>query len=544
MRRVLVPIGLALALVAAGCASPVVVPIDAPAFDAKATALDQEPADVSNPAAEQRRFQEAGDIRKNILDYDRATLDANSVALADAMDNLAWDYLNDAMLSQGMLHNADRARTLYAQATTLLRRARAIDEQALGPDDVQIASVFFHQALLAGTPKDHQALVARAVSIYEKRIGPNAPVIAEVLAATLGGYVERVDQYREVEAILKRVVSIREAAFGPDDRRVADALERLGYFYFTNLDRYDLAEEVEQRALTIYEKTLPNSPKIATLLLSIAENYQAQHRLGEAEGVYRRAAAIFTAALGPDDLYVGLTLNALAAVYRDEERYEPAKDTFRRALEIFAKVYPENDATTAFYTSQIADIDRLEGKFAEADALRDQARDFARRHGSDPDDIGFTELDLAEGRFDAVEKVERKKLAQIGTQAYPFDPGGMYIHDTLARALDGQTRLAEAAAESKVAVAIATARAARDAGQRSVGATNERKSRRGIVGRFVDYEERLARTDAEQRQGIVGKTFQAAQLAATSSTEQAVAAMAVRFATSDNALANSHPRAR
>lgn len=537
MRHSPILICIAFLLGSAGCRSPV-VDVDVSALHAQASALDQDLVDVDNPAPEERRFREAGELRKQILDYDWATLDANSLVLADAMDHLAWDYINDAMLSKGMLHQIDRPNALYAEATKLLQNALAIDEHADPPDNEQVANVSFHLALGPVSAAERQRLIARAVVIYEKRLGPNAPVIADVLLTSLGGYEQRVTHYHEIEAVLKRVVSIRALAYGPDDRRVADALERLGYFYFTNLDRYDLADEVEQRALSIYEKTLdPNAPKIAALLLSLGENYQAQHRLSEAESLYKRAAAIFEKALGPDDLYVAITLNGLAQVYRDESLYEPAKDTFRRALEIFRKVYPQNDATTISYTSQIADIDRLEGDLADADALRDQVRDFARRHGLDADDVGFTALDLAERRFDIVEKVERKKLAALDVQAQPFDPGGMYVHDLLARALDGEGRAAEALAESRKAVAIATERAARDAGQRSVGAINERRSRRGIVAHYIDFAQRLACEPRAECQSLTDGTFQAAQLAEASSTEEAVAAMAVRLASSDSAMA-------
>jgi CHAT domain-containing protein len=527
----------ALALGATGCQTPV-ASIDTKALEAKATALDQRAGDVDDPAAEQRRFREAGELRKQILDYDRATAGGDSALAADAMDHLAWDYLNDANLSMGMLHQSDRGRTLFAEARALLQHALAIDERAYAADDEHIASVSFHLAMATGAGAEHQRLAERAIAIYEKREGASAPAIADILAITVADYDVRVPRYREIEATWKRVVSIRETAFGADDRRVADALNRLGYFYFTYAERYDLAEDVNQRALAIYEKTLdPNAPKIAVQLLAIAESYQAQHRLGEAEGLYRRAAAIYAAARGPDDLYVAITLNLLAQVYRDEERYDLAKETFRQALAIMKKVYPANDSNPIYYESQIADTDRLAGNLADADAVRGRLSAFARDHGRDPDDVGLTELDLAEKRFAVVEKVARRQIASLDTQAHPFDPGGMAVYDQLARALDGQGRLAEALAASRNAVAIATARAVRDAGQRSVGAINERRSRRGIVVRYVDLAERAARQDGAERQGLADETFHAAQLAEASSTEQALSAMAVRFSTADAALA-------
>src|SRR5580658_4496535 len=77
-------------------------PVDVAALEAQASALDADPDDcvIATPAV--KRFREAAAIRQRILEADRARLPVDSPAIAEAMDDLAWDFIKDAPLSWGM----------------------------------------------------------------------------------------------------------------------------------------------------------------------------------------------------------------------------------------------------------------------------------------------------------------------------------------------------------------------------------------------------------------------------------------------------------
>lgn len=203
MRRSRILICVAFLLGSAACRSPV-VDVDVKALGARASALDRELADVDNPAPEQRRFREAGELRKQILDYDRATLDANSLVLADAMDRLAWDHINDAMLSKGMLHQIDRPNALYAEATKLLRSALTIDEHADPPDN--------EAAQLAEASSTEEAVAAMAV-----RLASSDNAMAKLIRDRDDAQLER----QRIEASLTNALGA-----GARDASAEDAIRR------------------------------------------------------------------------------------------------------------------------------------------------------------------------------------------------------------------------------------------------------------------------------------------------------------------------------
>jgi len=136
-------------------------PIDIAALQTQASALDGDPDDcvIATPAV--KRFREAAAIRQRILEADRASLPADSPALAEAMDDLAWDDIKDATLSWGMFHDPTRGKAMYANARVLLQAAQKIYERSHQADDERIARLSFHLALLPETPAERQAFIAR-----------------------------------------------------------------------------------------------------------------------------------------------------------------------------------------------------------------------------------------------------------------------------------------------------------------------------------------------------------------------------------------------
>ena len=105
-------------------------------------------------------------------------------------------------------------------------------------------------------------------------------------------------RYSEAIPLAQRALTIWEKGLGPDHPNVATALNNLAELYRFQ-GRYADADPLYKRALAMREKTLgPNHPDVAQSLNNLAEFYRAQGRDVDAEPLYKRALAINEKALG------------------------------------------------------------------------------------------------------------------------------------------------------------------------------------------------------------------------------------------------------
>jgi CHAT domain-containing protein len=508
----------------------------------------------------QGKFREATELRRQELAAAEATHADDDPAIGDALDRLGYDELADAIPSSLFRHETERAQIVLKEADGVLARAVAIDLKAYGPDDLHVAVATRHLAAVRvfdGHPDQGEVLYRQSIAIYEKRKGPNATEIADILADAESLFYAP-ERHDELERNLKRVIAIRETAYGSDSARVADGLDRLAYFYENYGKRPDLEEPVAKRAFDIREKTAaPDSLALAQSILTLASVYVSEGRLDEAEALYKRAVAIDQKREGGDAINVAIDLNALAHTYEAEGRGQDAKEVYQQILPIFEKHFGPEDGDVALALEEIAGIDMSQGRFDEAKALLDRVQKFAARRearqsknyvdGDAQLANSYTQLYLAEGKPAEADSAFQIILAVAAR--HTTEPSGPYsdtdvngpvraqLFDLHARIYQAENRLPQAMVESRAALRIVAIRASRVTGQRSAGVLVERRSWRGVFVRNVELSESLALRDATARPTLTDTAFETAQLAEASSTEAAVAGMAARFASGTDALA-------
>lgn len=107
-------------------------------------------------------------------------------------------------------------------------------------------------------------------------------------------------RYAEAEQLLARALSICEKALGPDHPDVATSLNNLANLYH-NQGKYSEAKPLHVRSLSIREKVFePDHPDVALSLNNLARLYDNQGKYAEAEPLYVRSLGIHEKALGPD----------------------------------------------------------------------------------------------------------------------------------------------------------------------------------------------------------------------------------------------------
>jgi CHAT domain-containing protein/Tfp pilus assembly protein PilF len=268
------------------------------------------------PSAQERIAQ----LQAKTADIER-TSGSNSPALASALNELAIVYFGQAD---------------YASAEPLLRRALAIRETALGPDDLMTAQVINNLAQVLqerGNYADTEPLLLRSLAIYEKVRGPDHPDVALALN-NLAGLYRLMGNYRRAEPLYQRALDIREKTVGSEHPLVAVALNNFGLLYQQEGD-LKKARPLLERSLAIRERTLgPDHVDVGRALNNLAVVSQEEGDLVSAEQLYLRAIANYEKAYGRIHPLVGQALNNLAVVYLLKGEYAKAGPLYEEALSI------------------------------------------------------------------------------------------------------------------------------------------------------------------------------------------------------------------
>jgi CHAT domain-containing protein/tetratricopeptide (TPR) repeat protein len=195
----------------------------------------------------------------------------------------------------------------YAEAEPLMKRAVAIDEKALGPENSRVSRDPVTRAVNYGNlsrdlstlallyryqlrQTEAEPLMKRALAITEKERGGDLGARLNDLASL---YAEQ-RRYSEAEPLFKRALAITEKERGPEGRDVATDLSNLGMLY-QEQGRYAEAEPLMKRAVVIDEKALePDDPNLGRDLSNLAGLYYVQSDWARAADYWRRSTSIIT----------------------------------------------------------------------------------------------------------------------------------------------------------------------------------------------------------------------------------------------------------
>jgi tetratricopeptide (TPR) repeat protein len=185
------------------------------------------------------------------------------------------------------------ALALKAIAESRFDDARVLLAEAQQAKEVELVRIY--QA--RGETEMYAGRYGDAVGWYEKALAFNRDDLG-LLNATAVALLDA-GQYAKAEPLLQRALTIWEKVLGPEHPDVATSLNNLALLYRVQ-GQYAKAEPLYQRALTIWEKALgPEHPDVALSLNNLAGLYQDQGQYAKAEPLYQRALVIAEKALGP-----------------------------------------------------------------------------------------------------------------------------------------------------------------------------------------------------------------------------------------------------
>ena len=475
----------------------------------------------------QSRYAQAEPLFKRSLVITEKALGADHPDVGMALNNLAVLY---------------RTQGRYAQAEPLYQRALAIQEKALGPNHPDVGMALNNlAALFVGQSQYAQAepLYRRALTIQEKALGPDHPAVGVTLnnlAALFAGQ----SQYAQAEPLYQRSLAIQEKALGPNHPAVATTLDDLAEQYRT-LGQYTQAEPLYQRALAIKEKALGGDhPNVGTALNNLAVLYRTQGRHAQAEPLYQRALAIQEKAFGPNHPAVAATLGNLAGLYSNQGQYAEAEPLYQRSLAILEKAHGADHPAVAGTLGNLAGLYSAQGRYAQAEPLYQRALTiWEKALGPGHPDVAttlsnFARLYSIQGQYAKAHPLYLRALA-INQQALgPDHPVVATILNNFAVLYVREGLIREALSMARKATAIYRQRIV--AGGTGHSAIQEASKNR------LGFHNHLAllpmNPDKEPSDKITDEAFQIVQLEQASGTASAIAKMASRFASGDDALAS------
>ena len=433
----------------------------------------------------------------------------------------------------------------FPQAEIYLSRALEIRQRTLEPNHYQIAVSLNNLALLyQDNAKFEKALelYQRSVPIMRKAKGPDHSETGLVIGNIANMYRD-LGRLDEAEREQLRSLAIREKALGSDHVQVSHAVNNLAYIY-VDQGRYGEVEKAYKRALNIQSATWrPDHPGIASTLNNLGRVYRLQARLDEAETLYKRALAIWEKAKGPSSLSASIAINNLAVVYTRRGKFEEAIALHERSLAIKEKALGPDHPDVAGAMQNLAENYKHLKQYAKAEeldkrslAIREMA--LGPEHTYVADSLNNMGNVYAEqSRYAEALTLYDRAIAirdKLHGPNHIVTAGDL---ENVALAHEGLGDLGKAHAATHRATSIYRTRAAKAGGAVSGGTQGECRGLKGLFFLHVHNALGLAIQDPPQRDALHSEAFEVAQFTSDTTTAGAVARMAARFATGDDALA-------
>ncbi|MHB9129815.1 MAG: tetratricopeptide repeat protein [Armatimonadota bacterium] len=233
-------------------------------------------------------------------------------------------------------HEPSQAGALFQQALTLY-------EKRYGPDDPHLASVLFTVTNVCGSSDcstlDVNACWKRYLDIQQKTLGATQRDWVDVLPSAIS-YYARIEQSEEGEQCRRKLLAIDESTFGADDVRILPNLEQLRDL----LEAQGKAKEVEsliQRELEVREKAMgKNHPSLASPLQKLADIHAGAGQVVKAKEEVIRALALAESAFWEGDSRIIHLLKKYASLLSSVMLTQEAEQVNKR-LNTLAIRYPE-----------------------------------------------------------------------------------------------------------------------------------------------------------------------------------------------------------
>lgn len=215
-------------------------------------------------------------------------------------------------------------------------------------------------------------VLKRVLELREQALGPNDLLVATTLGFLASAY-NQIGDTASAEPLYLRALKINEKLFGLDSPEVIQQDIELAGFYSGRGD-YAKAEELNLQALAFYERThQTDSPILASLLAALGEENHARGDYENAEKYYERSRIVWAKIVGPDHFHLAPSYTHLGRVAYDAGDYAKAEAMFQRALVLTEKGLGAEHTSVTKYRNDLAMLYCTTGNYDKGEALYQQS---------------------------------------------------------------------------------------------------------------------------------------------------------------------------
>ena len=193
----------------------------------------------------------------------------------------------------------------------------------------------------------------------------------------LGNALAKVKKYEKAIVILDRCKSINLDIQGDDNPSTATILEKITDCKM-QLGDFAGVEDALDEQLHILEAAeeaglISDASKIVETMNKLAEVFEEQNRLKEAESTYESALDRLEQMLGPDHPEVALQMKLMANSYKAHGEWQKSEFCFCRAMSFDHKFFGNTTIHLALAYNYLAELNRSKGDLLHAQALYQKA---------------------------------------------------------------------------------------------------------------------------------------------------------------------------
>lgn len=256
-----------------------------------------------------------------------------------------------------------------------------------------------------------ETLLRRAVEGAHRDLRPGDPAIGRARHA-LGAQLAELGNLEEAEALLRSALGARLRDGSPPldvtatRGALATAIGRRG--------RYAEAAGLFEAAIDeLDEATRGDSASYASELMGLAQIYQYEDRLDEAEALFRSVRRLASQG-GAETPFLAHATHNLGVVLADQERYTEARLVHLEALESWRRLFPRGHPEIARSLEAIGRVEERLGNWTAADSAYQEAiAGWSALYGSDNTQVAAIRANQANlryfaGDFDAAAEAYRE----------------------------------------------------------------------------------------------------------------------------------------
>ncbi len=366
---------------------------EAETYFKKAIATDQRLGDAAELAhglkgfgllyANSGKYVQAEDLAQQQLAAFEKAYGPQDPRIADTLNDLGTDFELNGKL---------------AEAEQTLGKALVIAQKAPSPSQSLIATIEQNLGgLLRNEGKYPQAesLMFLALNSRAKALGPNHPEVASILAS-LGKLYEYEMRFSDAERAVRQALDIDTKALGPGSLDAARMMVQLANLYGSHGESGP-AEQLYAGAIRVYLRVTTQAPKqVASVVFQGAQQFLNDGNLQVAATLFNDAGGIYHNAEGDSSVGAARCLTNLGAIAEDLGKHDQAEGLQKKAIAVFEKVSGPNAIELVEPLAGLARTYKSQKRFAEVEPLYQRALkiDQAQFKPNDPN-LRAIESDLA-----------------------------------------------------------------------------------------------------------------------------------------------------